>query len=277
EVAYINLKDLLIICIAASENGGSLIYKVRSDNNLNKTSKGKTKEGANDPLTNGDIYSNIIMQKTIKTLFPGIKIVSEEKNQLKDIKITNHIKSITNIPDQIYNQNDLLIWIDPLDATQEFTENLLDYVTTMVCVVANGEPIIGVIHKPFQSKNNTYWAWVGKGHSPNLERTTFTDQKNVIISRSHPGEIDSSIAAIIGQDNFTVVSAGGAGYKVLEVVSGRADIYLHTTYIKKWDICAGNAILNALGGSMVDLKGREIQYGDQNDYILKDGLKATRS
>lgn len=27
----------------------------------------------------------------------------------------------------------------------------------------------------------------------------------------------------------------------------QADVYVHVTFIKKWDICAGAAILNALG------------------------------
>lgn len=27
----------------------------------------------------------------------------------------------------------------------------------------------------------------------------------------------------------------------------QADVYVHITFIKKWDICAGAALLNALG------------------------------
>lgn len=57
-----------------------------------------------------------------------------------------------------------------------------------------------------------------------------------------------------------------AGYKVLALLdypdedADEADIYVHTTFIKKWDICAGNAILKAVGGHMTTLKGQDIDY-----------------
>ena len=41
------------------------------------------------------------------------------------------------------------------------------------------------------------------------------------------------------------------------------DAYVHVTKIKKWDICAGDAILRALGGRLTDLDGREVDYRDQ--------------
>lgn len=37
----------------------------------------------------------------------------------------------------------------------------------MVCIAVKGMPSIGVIHKPFESKQ-TYWAWTNHGSSSNL-------------------------------------------------------------------------------------------------------------
>ena len=51
---------------------------------------------------------------------------------------------------------------------------------------------------------------------------------------------------------------------------------MHVTRIKKWDICAGNAIIMSVKGRMTTLENRNIDYsmGDPvNDY----GLLATRS
>lgn len=67
----------------------------------------------------------------------------------------------------------------------------------------------------------------------------------------------------------------GAGYKTLEVIKGTQDIYVHNTLIKKWDICAGDAILRAIGGRQTDLRGDDINYSHNLDPKNEHGLIAT--
>ena len=176
--------------------------------------------------------------------------------------------------------------MDPLDATQEYTEGgvdktLLKFVTVMVCVAVNGYPVAGIIHHPFSSR--THWGWVehglsrtlgGAGPPPENAVKSGNDLK-VIYSRSHAGEV-SEVAKKAFGDSYTVknVVAAGSGYKVVQVVTGEVDLYLHTTAIKKWDICAGNAVLNAAGGKMTTLKGAEIDYGFEGSALNQDGILA---
>jgi 3'-phosphoadenosine 5'-phosphosulfate (PAPS) 3'-phosphatase len=57
-----------------------------------------------------------------------------------------------------------------------------------------------------------------------------------------------------------LVRAGGAGFKLVEVIEGRADVYLHEGPIRKWDVCAGEALLRAAGGRITDYQGAEHAY-----------------
>lgn len=69
------------------------------------------------------------MYRSLTESFPEITVISEERSQdcdtvaIEDIK--NLAKSISDydINDDIVNTSDITIWIDPLDATKEFTGN----------------------------------------------------------------------------------------------------------------------------------------------------------
>lgn len=160
------------------------------------------------------------------------------------------------------------------------SESLFEYVTTMVCVAIRGEPVIGVIHDPFSQK--TFWAWKDVAVSENLRkirdepvnRMAAVKNAEVIISRSHSGEAREFVKAVFG-DKTPIVEAGGAGYKVLQVVHGKATTYIHTTHIKKWDLCAGNAILDTLGGKMTTLDKESISYRSTEPVVNKNGVVAT--
>lgn len=73
-------------------------------------------------------------------------------------------------------------------------------------------------------------------------------------------------------EKVNVIKAAGSGFKIIQVMEGNATVYLHNTHIKKWDLCAGNAIVNSLGGRMTTLKGDEISYKADSNHVVDDGL-----
>ncbi|XP_076047690.1 inositol monophosphatase 3 [Oratosquilla oratoria] len=281
----VSLKDLLNAAINAAERGGEQVKAAREEADLNIKSKGKTKEGVNDPLTDGDMKSHFAMFYSLKKSLPEAEIISEE-HDTGEVDSTNIIsasgmrdKSVEEVvkQDERVQLSDIQVWIDPLDATKEYTENLLQYVTTMVCVAVRGYPTIGVIHKPFEKL--TVWGLVGKGVSPSLSVVSkregpANDVADIIVSLSHSGSVEEVAKAAFG-GKTNIIKAGGAGYKTLEVIKGDADAYVHVTLIKKWDLCAGNAILNALNGNMTTLDGNPIDYSSRKAYKNEGGLLAT--
>jgi inositol monophosphatase 3 len=66
-----------------------------------------------------------------------------------------------------------------------------------------------------------------------------------VVSRSHAGDIENIIKSTFN-GNVNIESAVGSGYKAIEFIKGKTDAYIHITLIKKWNICATNAILNAI-------------------------------
>lgn len=217
----ISLRKLLIGAIMAAESGGVEILRVYNSKILNTQTKGKTKEGVIDPVTDADFNSHCTMVSGLQHLFPKVlKIVSEEghaKQKCPEIDPSHQfdlnptVLGDTNIPDVMLPADDIVVFIDPLDATKEFTENLTSYVTTMVCVAVQGKPVIGVIHNPFPSNRATTWAWDGKAFSHDLaNRDKSTEKKTpiLIVSRSHAGDMKDVAKTIFGE-NVQILTAAG--------------------------------------------------------------------
>nr|XP_020736150.1 inositol monophosphatase 3 [Odocoileus virginianus texanus] len=278
----VDLREMLAVSVLAAVRGGEEVRRVRESNVLHEKSKGKTREGADDKMTSGDVLSNRKMFYLLKTAFPSVQINTEEHVDaadqeviLWDRKIPEDILKEIATPQEVPAES-VTVWIDPLDATQEYTEDLRKYVTTMVCVAVNGKPVLGVIHKPFSE----YTAWAMVDGGSNVKARTSYNEKTprIVVSRSHSGMVKQVALQTFGNQT-TIIPAGGAGYKVLALLDvpdksqEKADLYIHVTYIKKWDICAGNAILKALGGHMTTLSGEEISYTGSDG--IEGGLLAS--
>ncbi|ULU13478.1 hypothetical protein L3Y34_016171 [Caenorhabditis briggsae] len=284
----VDLKDVISYAVLAIEMGGHAVMKVHEEKSLNAAAKGQTDEGKEELLTRADLISNHLILDILQR-FPQLKIVSEEKasefsdREVEPYRSDNYavwqsVKEILNqIPSRRLQLSDVRVFVDPLDATQEFTEGLTEYVTVMACIVVDAEPIFGAIYRPFF--NETIFGLQGFGVvtsdgkkiSPVDEGKT---DKKVVVSRSHAGKVKEIVEKVYG-DKMTIEAAGGSGYKTLRLVNGTAELYLHTTAIKKWDTCAGDAILRTMGGAMLDLEGSPLRYSAQDPILNKKGLLGT--
>ena len=56
-------------------------------------------------------------------------------------------------------------------------------------------------------------------------------------------------------------SGAGSSVKFLEIARGRADIYPRFGPTMEWDTAAGQAVLEAAGGTVVDTGGKPLRYG----------------
>lgn len=73
-----------------------------------------------------------------------------------------------------------------------------------------------------------------------------------------------------------VLRVGGSGHKVLLLLEGVASAYVFASKgTKKWDTCAPEALLHAVGGRMTDILGRELPYDANARHGNNEGLFAT--
>lgn len=121
----VSLFHMLEVSVRAAQAGGSLVVSTR--NNLKIHSKGKTAEGKDDSVTTADYLSHCAMIGVLTRALPQVTLISEETG----------ISCEKESADQTYNQplnlqfdddlreyvkaSDVTIWIDPLDATVEYT------------------------------------------------------------------------------------------------------------------------------------------------------------
>ncbi|CAG7731021.1 unnamed protein product [Allacma fusca] len=126
-----------------------------------------------------------------------------------------------------------------------------------------GQPIVGVINQPFWKFDSSSKKWHGRKFwgvsTSNQSVSSLTryplsrDPKAKKLIISSPSE-DTSIKEKLKED-FDFVCSSGAGYKLLCVALGLADIYIlskSTTHF--WDTCGPHAILKSLGGGIINYK-----------------------
>ena len=164
----IKISELIAVSIQLAEAGGAKVVKIRemNDDQIGRFSKGLTMEGKKEYATIGDQMSHQIITSGLKAVWPNLQYKSEERDShVAATKVSrpstyNGEVAALATRDEAVSVDQLAVWIDPLDATQEYTEGatdpeLLKFVTVMICIAVKGRPIAGIIHSPYMIDEKT--------------------------------------------------------------------------------------------------------------------------
>jgi len=284
---------VLASSVKISKTAGRIIKDIMSGGDLKIVDK-STDGGPADPQTLADRSAQWLIVNSLQKKFGGLVIIGEEEktSAVPELEL-GESADVLHIDDQCpehlrhIRQEDLVVWVDPLDGTSEFVEAaknkspLLQQVTVLIGITYKGSALAGVIHQPYhdpeRSIGRTIWGIKGVGaFGIGLPRENFVERIGVT-SRSHSTSTnEGALSALISKNYLTSVeNMGGAGYKVLKVIEGAAAYVFAGSGTKKWDTAATEAILAAMGGCLTDASGRQLHYGKDVQHMNTGGIIAT--
>jgi len=239
---------LYAVCRAAGE---IVLQHYRHNDTLEITHKSD-----HSPLTSADIASNDYLIKALGELEPRLPIVSEESD-----------------PRHFVVPAGSRYWlIDPLDGTREFIERT-DEFTINVALIEGDKTIFGAIYAPcndqFYCGGRGVPAFMNEaGQHSSLACRGLGDEVVAAISRRRSKKAMEFLATtdLVAELGVTTVTLGSA-LKFTHVALGKADIYPCLGPTGEWDSAAGQAIIEASGGAVVDLQGQSLRYGRNPDRI----------
>lgn len=207
-------------------------------------------QGKDDLQTEADRSVQQCIVASLSNQFPNVKIIGEEgvtdiKNVPNDWIITELDQEFlkNTCPDSLLhvNEKEVVIWVDPLDGTAEYTQGILESVTVLIGLSVANRAIGGIIHQPYYKRSDdqygrTIWGLKGLGSNGFEKKPKIEGELIATTTRSHSNElVQSALNAI---EPTKVLRVGGAGYKVLQLLEGDAHAYIFATAgCKKWDTC----------------------------------------
>ena len=214
----------------------------------------RDKGGGKGPVTEADLAVEKVLLDGLAAAFPDDPVLSEETRTRVDLPARR-------------------VWcVDPIDGTREYVDGLKEY-AVHVGLLADGVPVAGAVALP------GCVIWGGRGgdvrieegeevRAITLEPLFDLSRATVVHTRRHvtPAlrrKLDRLLAA-------RYVAAGGIGYKVAQILLGRAHLMIHDRGTTWWDSVAPAALLLAAKGTVTDASGAPLDY--ERDVRHREGL-----
>ncbi len=212
------------------------------------------------PLTAADLAAHRCIVARLQALTPDIPILSEESAEL---------------PTATRRSWSRMWLVDPLDGTREFVKRNGEF-TVNIVLIDDGVPVLGVVQAPV-----TGALWHGQQGRGAFRREGQVDialhtrqpataPLRVAASRSHRDPRTDALMARMGPAEPMGL---GSSLKFCRLAEGGMDVYPRFGPTSEWDTGAGQCVLEAAGGVVIDPRGRPLRY-NQRDTILNGDFLA---
>ncbi len=208
------------------------------------------------PVTEADARAEKVILAGLARQYPGIPVLAEEA--ASSGKDAGHL-------------GNTFFLVDPLDGTKEFVSRNGEF-TVNIALIEHGRPVAGVVYAP--AIGDMYWGDVAAGaaHATLQPEMSIADARwtkitvrpsppeglTVVASRSH---MDAATEAYLANLKVKQLTSAGSSLKLCLVAAGKADLYPRFGRTMEWDIAAGQAVLEAAGGKVLQTDGTPLRYG----------------
>ena len=249
----LDLDALLELAIAASLAGGEIVARSFDD-----PPEARVK-AVGDWVSDVDTSSERAVRSILTEAAPTIPVFGEEEG----------------------GQRAALGWIvDPLDGTTNFLHHF-PVVGVSIGLVADGEPIVGVVHAPMLG--DIYTAVRGGGAHRNGDRLSVSRRapEQAVCATGFPfrradllpGYLPSFEAALAAFEDIR--RAGAASLDLAWVASGSFDGYFELA-LGPWDVAAGALLVQEAGGRVSDWNGDDGSWLDTGNIVVGNPAVHTR-
>jgi 3'(2'), 5'-bisphosphate nucleotidase len=223
-------------------------------------------KGDGSPVTLADHRAEAIVCAKLARAVPPTPVIAEES------ACSGELAAVA----------DRFLLVDPLDGTKEFVARNGEF-TINVALIEKGRPIAGAVYAPAVGR-----LWFGGEHAFVCEATVGGGLPRrdawgpikvrrapkalvVLASRSHG---DSRTEAFLGRLQIGELQTRGSSLKFCVIAEGLADVYPRFGPTMEWDTAAGDAVLRAAGGVVLDPSGTPLAYGKTADHLRNGAFVA---
>lgn len=205
-------------------------------------------KGDDSPVTLADQKAEALILSRLAEAYPDVPAVAEEQVEADGAPET---------------AADLYWLIDPLDGTRGFVQGKESF-TVNIALIQGGRPIAGVVSAP--ATGLTWRSAPGSGaqmrrHGEAWRTIQVRDRPSEATALLSHSITDEEAARLASRYGCTQWQGTDSSLKFCLIAEGRFDAYPRTGPTMEWDTAAGQAVLEAAGGRVLDGEGHPLTYG----------------